>query len=115
MELSQEHKLKVEQRIMETIMNALDKDEITTDDYNAMSEFILGKIEGIKTHHDLVIFLREISEKWKIFTFVLTLENGEVKKIEENKAVEKVEQLTQVGDVNQALEEARKAISNSQQ
>jgi CRISPR/Cas system-associated protein Csx1 len=114
MELSSEHKLKVEQRIMETIMNALDKSEITMDDYNTMSQFILERIANVNTHHDLVIFLRELSEKWSIFTFVLTLENGQVKKIEENKAIEKVEQLTQMGDISQALEEARKANASTQ-
>lgn len=113
MDLSEEHKLIVEERIMDTVIKALDAGQITMGQYNEMADYIPKKADEIKTHHELLVFLRELSEKWSIFTFVLTLENGQVKKIEENRAIEKVEQLTQMGDINQALEEAKKATDIS--
>lgn len=112
MDLSIEHKKEVQRRIMETLLTAYEKLEITKTDFDEISKFILEKDPSIQTHHGLVIFLRELTAKWSIFSFVLTLENGEVKKIEENKTVEQIEDLTQEGKIDEALEAARRIVKN---
>lgn len=112
MDLSAEHKKEVQKRIMEALISAYEKLEITKVDFDEISKFILEKDPTIQTHHDLIIFLRELTAKWNIFSFVLTLENGEIKKIEENKAVEKIEDLTQEGKIDEALEAARRIVKN---
>ena len=112
MDLSVEHKKEVQGRIMETLLTAYEKLEINRADFDEISKFLLEKDPTVKTHHDLIVFLRELTAKWKIFSFVLTLEDGEVKKIEENKAVEQIESLTQEGKIDEALEAARKIVKN---
>ncbi|MBI3984894.1 MAG: hypothetical protein HY344_03030 [Candidatus Levybacteria bacterium] len=112
MDLSAEHKKEVQRRIMDTLLTAYEKLEINRADFDEISKFILERDPTIQTHHDLIVFLRELTAKWKIFSFVLTLENGEVSKIEENKAVEKIEDLTQEGKIDEALEAARKIVKN---
>ena len=112
MDLSIEHKKEVQRRIMETLLTAYEKLEIKKADFDAISKFILERDPAIKTHHDLIVFLRELTANWNIFSFVLTLEDGEVKKIEENKAVEQIEDLTQEGKIDEALEAARRIVKN---
>lgn len=112
MDLSIEHKKEVQRRIMETLLNAFKNLQITEESYEEICRFIVEKDPSIQTHHDLIIFLRELTAKWNIFSFVLTLEDGEVKKIEENKAVEQIEDLTQQGKIDEALEAARRIVKN---
>lgn len=112
MDLSIEHKKEVQRRIMDTLLTAYEKLEITKADFDEISKFILEKDPAIQTHHDLIVFLRELTGKWKIFSFVLTLENGEVSKVEENKAVKQIEDLTQEGKIDEALEATRRIVKN---
>lgn len=115
MDLTEEHKKEVERRIVETTISALEHNQITEDQYDDISKYILEKIDSVKTHHDLMVFLRELTQNWNMFSFVLTLENGEVKSLEEKKAVEKVEQLAEGGKIEDALEAAKQAVNNSGQ
>ncbi len=112
MDLSAEHKKEVQRRIMEALIGAYEKLEITRVDFDEISKFILERDPSIQTHHDLIVFLRELTAKWSIFSFVLTLENGEVRKIEENKAAKQIEDLAQEGKIDEALEAARKIVKN---
>jgi hypothetical protein len=114
MDLTEEHKKNIERIIVETIITALEKAQITEDDYEKMSTFILEKIENVKTHHDLVIFLRELTANWSLFSFVLTLENGEVKKVEDNMALKKVEELVNSGNLEEALQTAKQATGGQE-
>ena len=113
MDLSHEHKIKVEQRIMETVINSLEKGELTQEQYDQIGDFVLGRIDSINTHHDLIIFLRELTEKWAIFSFVLTIESGEVKNIEGKKAAEKAEDLIQNGEIENAVRAIKNALSDT--
>ena len=113
MNLSEEHKKEVERRIMETIISSLEKSELTESQYQEISAFILEKIDSVKTHHDLMVFLRDLTAKWSVFSFVLTLENGEVKNIKENTAAEKAEELVKNGNIEEAIQAAKDAILNS--
>lgn len=112
MDLSEEHKKEVERRIMEKIISSLENNDITEEDYNNISEFILARIDNVKSHHDLLVFLRELSEKWNIFAFVLTLENGEVKDVKEHIAAKKAEELAESGNIEEAIQTAKDAIVN---
>lgn len=111
--LTEEHKKDVERKIMEIIISGLEKGEILEPEYKEIAEFILSRIDPINTHHDLVVFLRELTEKWKAFSFVLTLEDGKIKTLEENKAVEEAQQQLKEGNIDEALETAKEATADS--
>ena len=87
MDLSLEHKKEVQKRIMEILLGKYEKMELSQSDFEEISRFIVDKDQAINNHHDLIVFLRELTAKWSIFSFVLTLENGEVKQFEESKKV----------------------------
>lgn len=109
MELTPQHKKEVETKLVETIADALGKNSISTDNQKEISDLILSKMPNIKTHEELTVFLRELSAKWQIFTPLLTTEAGEVKEKAEEKVAEKVEDLTQAGKIEEALETAKAA------
>ena len=58
----------VERKIVETIISALEKYQITEDQYSEISKYILEKIDEAKTHHDPMV-LRELTANWNIFLF----------------------------------------------
>lgn len=109
MEITEEHKKEVETKLVETIADALEKNLISTDNQKEISDFILSRMPSIKTYDELTVFLRELSAKWQIFTPLLTTEAGEVKEKAEEKVAEKVEDLTQAGKIEEALETAKAA------
>ncbi len=112
MDLSLEHKKEVQKRIMEILLGKYEKMELSQSDFEEISRFIVDKDQAINNHHDLIVFLRELTAKWSIFSFVLTLENGEVKQFEESKKVEEIEALTREGNIDEALEATRRILKN---
>lgn len=110
MDLTPEHKKEVQRRIMEALLSPYEKGEITRADFDEISKFILERDPNILTHNDLVVFLRDLTAKWNIFSSVLTLENEEVSNVEQNKAAEKIEELAQSGNIDEALEATRKIV-----
>lgn len=114
MDLTQAHKKEVERKLVETIIDSLGKNLISVNDKNTMSGFILERMPIVKTHEELITFLRELSSKWAIFSPLLVIESGEVKDKNEEKAVDKVETLTQEGKIDEAINMAKTAVDNTQ-
>jgi len=113
MELTEQHKREVERKLVEIIIDSLKKNLISIADKNAMSAFILERMPNVKTHEDLMVFLREISSKWAIFTPLLVTESGEVKDKNEDQAIDKVQSLTQEGKIDEAINVAKTTVSNT--
>lgn len=112
MDLTEEHKREVEKKLVETIIDSLKKNLISVADKDAVSAFILAKMPSVKTHEELITFLRELSSKWAIFSPLLVTESGEVKDKNEEKAVDKVETLTQEGKIDEAINMAKTAVNS---
>lgn len=113
MDLTEEHKKEVQRKIVETVISSLEQDKITEAQFDEISAYILEKVEPVKTHHDLIVFLRELSAKWNIFSFILTLEDGEVKKIEQNQKADEIQQIVKTGNIDDALNKARQVVEDS--
>lgn len=103
MQLSAEHKLKIEQQLVEAIFQALEKGLLTEEEEAVISPLILEKMPQIGTREDLIVFLRELSEKSRIFSPLMIVESGEVKDKTEDSIAEKVESLTQDGKIDEAI------------
>lgn len=114
MDLTDQHKKDVERKLVETIIDSLQKNEISVGDKDAISAFILERMPIVKTHEEFIAFLRELSSKWAIFSPLLVIESGEVKDKNEEKAVDKVETLTQEGKIDEAINTAKKAVDSTQ-
>lgn len=114
MDLADKHRKEVERRLVETIIDSLEKNLISVADKNSMSAFILAKMPSVTTQEGLITFLRELSSKWTIFSLLLVTESGEVKAKTEDQAVNKVEALAQEGKIDEALNMAKTAVNSTQ-
>ncbi len=109
MEFTAEHKKEVERKIVETIIAALKDNSLSSATLPEVSRFILDTIKTIDTHEQLINFLRQLSEKWNIFSKILVIESGEAKEKKEDKEAKKVEELTEHGNIDEALRVAKAA------
>jgi len=109
MELSAEHKKDVERKIVEMVIDGLEKDTISAQEAQNAASFILEKIYLLKTTEELASFLQELSSKWPIFTNLHTIEQGQAKEKQEDAVVQKVEELTESGNIDEALNLAKTA------
>jgi len=113
MELTEEHKKEVERKLVEVIIDSLEKNLISVGDKDTISAFILGRALNVRTHEELITFLRELSSKWSIFSPLLVIESGEVKEKNEDRVVDKVQSLTQEGKIDEAINMAKTTVSNT--
>ena len=113
MELTEEHKKEVERKLVEVIIDSLEKNLISVGDKDAISAFILQRMLSVRTHEELITFLRELSSKWSIFSPLLVIESGEVKEKNEDRVVDKVQSLTQEGKIDEAINMAKTTVSNT--
>ncbi|MCL5970765.1 MAG: hypothetical protein M1450_04690 [Patescibacteria group bacterium] len=109
MELSEEHRREVERKIVGTIITGLEQNTLPNSEFEKVASFILDKMKNVKTHEELVLFLRDLSSKWSIFTSLLVIESGELKEEMEEKAADKVLSLAKEGKVEDALSLAKQA------
>lgn len=108
-----QHKRNIEQKIADTILSNLENENITRSEASSISNFVLDKIDVLKTQEELLNFLRELSARWRIFSSLLVLESGEIKEIMDTKAAREALTLTKEGKIEDALNVARAATSNS--
>ncbi len=112
MNLTPVHKNEVMLRLAETVADALEQDMVTTEEVDALSPFVLENIDKIDTHEELIKFLRELSAKSPIFSYLLVTESGEVKQKEDEKVAGKAEGLLKSGQVDAALNIVKEANNN---
>lgn len=113
MEFSEEHKNKIEKMVVEEMISSLEKNELKEEELSAIAEFILGKIDNIKTQEELIVFLGELSSKWLIFKNIEELEKGEVKEQQEKIVAKDVLQLAKDGKIEDAIDLAKTVTENS--
>ena len=114
MELSPDKKKEVERMLVETIIAALEKKELTADEYAKTSSFILENMKTITTQEQLTQFLHELSTKWEIFSKVMVLYTGETKAEKEKETMENVVKLAKSGKIEDAVTLAKTATGGAQ-
>lgn len=103
MDISQQHKEEIERKIIESIIVNLEENKLPQEELPIIADFVLGKIDTVKNHDELVIFLTELSTKWPIFTNITSIEKGEVKEKVEDKVAEDVLNLAKSGKIDEAI------------
>lgn len=106
------HKRKVEQYIVDVIATALDKNELKEDELPKIGNFVLSKIDNIKTHKQLLEFLNELSQNWKIFSNIEEIEKGEEKEFKEETVEKGIIEMAKKGKIDEALKLAKTVDSS---
>lgn len=99
----------IQTQIVEIIIYTLEHEQMTNTQASEISEFVLKEISHIHTQDDLMRFLQELSNRWKIFLPLHTQETGKKTEQIEEEVAEGVLLLTQHGKIDEALKLARSA------
>ena len=102
-----EHKKKIYNDIVEVIITALEKNELSSSEIPKIANFVLVQIDAVNNHEDLITFLKNLSNKWPIFENIEEIEKGEVKDQKEEEVAEGVLQMAKSGNVEEAINLAK--------
>jgi hypothetical protein len=104
MEFTIDKKKSVEKMMVDSMIDAVGAGIISEEELAVVSDFILNRIDAIKTEEELVTFLIELSQKWSFFLPIERFIEGEAKEAEDKKSVDKAENLIKNGQIDQALQ-----------
>lgn len=107
MDFTAQHKREIEGKIIDVITHSLEQGKLAEDDLPKIADFVLGRVDALKDHEELVAFFYELSKKWPIFDNLEDLERGEVKEVIEDKVEEQVLTLAKNGKIEEAIKLAK--------
>lgn len=109
MDFDEAHKNVIGERLARKVARALEDGTVTLEQLPEISSYILDNIDTITTHDQLMTFLTNLSQKWPVFSDVLTMEEGEVQEKKEDQKIEQVEDLLKENKIDEALKVAESA------
>lgn len=99
--------------LVETLANKLESKELSLVDFKDAAQYISMYYTSIDSEEKLILFLQELSKKWKVFEAVLHLETERIKKGKEEKIAANITELAKSGNIDAALQAARDAIPDA--
>ena len=103
------YKNKIIQRLTLRIADGLEKGELTSEQYEEISSYILQNIDKTKNNSELLAFLEVLSQKWPIFSNMLTSEQTEATPDQSQGKVEQIDSLIKENKIDEALRVATDA------
>ena len=103
------YKNKIIQRLTLRIADGLEKGELTSEQYEEISSYILQNIDKTKNNSELLAFLEVLSQKWPIFSNMLTSEQTESTPDQSQGKVEQIDSLIKENKIDEALKVATDA------
>ena len=98
-----------EGQITEIIINAIDKEELTTDQAREITAFWLPRVKSITAEDALATLVEDLSARWPMFNSVVIIEQGEIRSEDEKKITEEVISLVKDGKIEEAVQLAKAA------
>lgn len=111
MELTKEQKYEIEAQIVETVLQALDKNLLIADQLQEIADYSLEGMKKVTNEHELLNFLSGLSLKWKVFEGIAVLQKGKMVKKEEKEVADGVLMLIKEGKIDDALSLAKSATN----
>ena len=105
--MTPERKEKLEKDLLDSLVSALEKEIITEQDMQTISQYILSKIDLITADEELNLFLSDISSKWPLFSNLSTIASGQQQEKIEDQVVQNVTDLTHEGKIDEAVDLAK--------
>lgn len=107
MPFTDEHKHELEKKIVETLIGALEKNELVEDQLSIIAGRVLERIDTLSTQDELAEFLTELCVEWPMFQQLLEIELGKVKSEVEKKVAHEVLLLANSGKIEEAIRLAK--------
>lgn len=110
-----EKKKKLEEKIVEIMITALEQDKISENDMSEISRYVLDNIDPAKTEQEVQAFLHKLSERWEIFKSLVILEEAELQEKIEAEVAEGVLVLLEHGKIDNAIKLAQSVTHKQNQ
>jgi hypothetical protein len=104
------YKRDVEQRIVVVISKNLDDGIIGYSDFKEITQFTIKGMSQVSDYSTLVSFLKDLSWNWNMFGEIYQQELLKHKNTAQTEAVAKVADMIEQGNLNEALDTAKKAM-----
>lgn len=111
MAVDEAYKNKIGERLTKRIADALRGQEISQEEAANISSYILENIDKVEDNVQLVDFLTDLSQKWPIFSSILTTEQAEATQDKAKEAVEQVSGLIKENKIDEAIKVAETATA----
>lgn len=105
----QNYRERLEDSIVDTMLNKLEKEELTEDEMSIISAYVLDHVDNVKDNRTAIEFLEALAEKWDIFSTLLKIERAEMKGKVEAEVADGVLLLLQHGKLDNAIKLAKSA------
>lgn len=107
MDVTDEQRKELEKNIVESVIRALEKNELSQDQLSPIGSFVLERIDSITDNNALVAFLSDLSSRWPIFKDIAVVHEGKIRDVKEDKTVKDVLTLAQNGKIDDAISLAK--------
>lgn len=111
MNLSDEHREKVNGNIIIAAANALKEGKITQAELMLISSSLLKTYQLIKTHDQLVVYLQELASYWDIFENIYVLEKGEGSEQKEQNTIQEMQTLIKSDQADEAVKKGEEVLN----
>lgn len=102
-----EKKKKLEEVIVDTMIKAVEAEELTEEEMSKIAQFVLDGIDGASDQVSLKAFLHELAGKWKLFKPMVILEEAEEQEKVEEEVAQGVLVLLEHGKIDNAIKLAQ--------
>lgn len=102
---------KLEEKIVNLLIDALEKKEITEETMSVISGYVLDHVTNVIDNQSAIIFLEDLTQKWKMFEPILLLEKSILQGQVEDEVADGVLLLLQHGKLESAIKLAKSATT----
>jgi hypothetical protein len=112
MDKQQTYQEKLEEAIVNMLIDALEKKEIDEDTMSTVSAYVLDHVSSVTDNKSAIIFLEDLVSQWKMFEQLLTIEKAQLQEQVEDEVADGVLLLLQHGKLESAIKLA-KSVTNT--
>lgn len=109
----QTYQEKLEEEIVNLLIDALEKEEITEETMSIISGYVLDHVTSVTDNKSAIAFLEVLTEKWKMFEPLLTLEKSILQEQVEDEVADGVLLLLEHGKLDSAIKLAKSATTTN--
>lgn len=109
MEFSQEEKKLLEAQIVTTIQDGLEKGVLTEKDPPLIADFVLERIDAVRTRQEVILFLSDLAARWPHFLTLRIIAQGKYTERIEAEVAGGVAALAEHGKIEEAISLAKSA------
>jgi hypothetical protein len=115
MDQPQTYQEKMEEAIVNMLIDALEKKEITEEVMSTISAYVLDNVSSVLDNRTAILFLESLTEQWEMFEPILTIERSMLQEQIEDEVADGVLVLLQHGKLESAIKLAKSVTTVSTQ